>query len=136
MNTTPRSWSLVVMIVFCIAFGTSNLGALSIQILPLAERVKSAKVVALGKLVNKVVEGEWVRAEILVMEPLVNAEQGEKIAVIWRATLDSMPIYDTDEGSIGVILLDDKHEGRYWLRADRFENEDKLEEIKKLLKDA
>lgn len=117
-----------------VALGTRESGAVRAPTPPLAERVKSAKVVAVGELVNKVVEGDWVRAEILVVEPVVNAKKGEKIPVIWRATLDGQPIYDADEGSTGVVLLDDKHEGRYWLRDDKFENEDKLEEIRKVLR--
>lgn len=101
---------------------------------PLKERVRAAETVFVGKLINKAVEGDWVRAELLVEEPLVSSKRDSKIEVIWRATIGGTPIYDTDENSRGIAILKDKHEGRYWLRDDKFEDLNKLAEVKKILK--
>ena len=86
-----------------------------------------------GVVTNKVVDGEWVRADLLVETPLRNAKQGKKVEVIWRATVDGMPIYDTAAGTKRIAILDDKHEGRYWLRDDKFEDLANLAKVKKLI---
>lgn len=96
---------------------------------PLAERLREAETVFLGKVVNKVVDGDWARAELLVEEPLRNAEKGAKVAVIWRIKVGTFSIYDVAAGTRGVAILKDKHEGRYWLRGDKFENPEKLASV-------
>jgi len=100
---------------------------------PLAERLAAADTVFVGVVTNKVVDGEWVRADLLVETPLRNAKQGKKVEVIWRATVDGMPIYDTAAGTKRIAILDDKHEGRYWLRDDKFEDLANLAKVKKLI---
>lgn len=100
---------------------------------PLKERVQGAETVFLGKVVNKVVEGDWARAELLVKEPLRDAKEGAKVEVIWRIRVGNMFIYDVAEGTSGVAILSDKHEGRYWLRSDKFEDPKKIEEVKALI---
>ncbi len=97
---------------------------------PLKARVSAAETVFLGKLVNKVVTGEWASAELLVEEPLRNAKKGEKTKVIWRIKLGRFQIYDVPQGTRGIAILKDRHQGRYWLRGDKFESPDKLVEIK------
>ena len=97
---------------------------------PLKDRVGAAETVFLGKVVNKVVTGEWASAELVVEEPLRNAEKGKKTEVIWRIRLGRFHIYDVAEGTRGVAILKDKHKGRYWLRSDKFENPNKLAEVK------
>lgn len=100
---------------------------------PLEKRVEAAEKVFVGKVINKKVDGEWVRAELLVESPLRNAEKEARIPVIWRRELGDLKIYDVTVGSKGVALLLDKHEGRYWLGYSRFEKLDKMEEIEKLI---
>jgi hypothetical protein len=97
---------------------------------PLKDRVSAAETVFLGKVVNKVVTGEWARAELLVEEPLRNAEKGKKTEVIWRVKLGRFQIYDVAAGTRGIAILKDKHQGRYWLRSDKFEKPNKLAEVK------
>ena len=97
---------------------------------PLKERVANAELVFVGKVVNRVLEGDWVRAELIVEQPLRGVKKGEKIKVIWRKTIGGRKIYDTAEGTRGIALLKDKHEGRYWLRLSKFEGGDKLEKVK------
>ena len=99
----------------------------------LKERVKDAELVFVGKVVNRVVKGDWVRAELVVEKPFRGVKKGEKVKVIWRKTLGGREVYDTGEDSRGIALLKGKHEGRYWLRADKFEGGEKLEEVKKLV---
>lgn len=103
---------------------------------PLSERVGNAEFVFVGKVINKVVEGDWARAEVLVETPLKNVEKAAKIPVTWRIKLGQFSIYDTAEGSQGIAILKDKHEGRYWLRSDKFEAASKLKEVKGILADA
>ena len=100
---------------------------------PLAERVGGADSVFVGKLVNRVEDGDWVRAELLVEESLRDVQKGEKIPVIWRKMVGDVPIYDAAEGAKGIAILDDKHEGRYWLRSDKFEPLDQLDLVKELI---
>ena len=102
---------------------------------PLKDRVGAAETVFLGKVVNKVVTGEWASAELLVEEPLRNAEKGKKTKVIWRIKSGAgrFHIYDVAEGTRGVAILKYKHGGRYWLGGDKFENPDKLAEVKGLI---
>ena len=73
------------------------------------------------------------RADLVVEESLKDAERGAKVEVIWRATIGGRPIYDTAEGTRAIAILKDKHEGRYWLRDDKFEDVAKLAEVKKLI---
>jgi len=101
---------------------------------PFAERLSDAETVFVGVVTNKVLDGDWARADLLVETPLFNAEQGAKVAVIWRTAVGGQPLYDAASGSKAIAVLKDKHEGRYWLRADRFENIAKLDEAKRALK--
>lgn len=101
---------------------------------PLSERVQQAETVFLGKVVNKVVDGDWAQAELLVEQPLRNAKKGMKIDVTWRITVGSFFIYDVADGTQGIAILKDKHKNRYWLRADKFEKPEKLAEVKALIK--
>ena len=100
---------------------------------PLAERVGGADSVFVGKLINRVEDGDWVRAMLLVEEPLRDVQKGEKIQVIWRKKIGDIAIYDAAEGDKGIAILDDKHEGRYWLRDDKFEPLDQLDLVKELI---
>ena len=120
--------------VLCLLFASSIFAfAIRAPEVPLEKRVEAAEKVFVGKVINKKVDGEWVRAELLVESPLRNAEKEAKIPVIWRRELGDLKIYDVTVGSKGVALLLDKHEGRYWLGHSRFEKLDKLEEIEKLI---
>lgn len=76
---------------------------------PLAERVHGADSVFVGKVINRVADGDWVRAELLVEEPLRDVHKGDKFEIIWRAKIGDMPIYDVAEGVRGIAILDDKH---------------------------
>ena len=101
---------------------------------PLEQRVKGAELVFVGKLIDKNVEGDWARAKLQVEVPLKGVEQEQAVEVIWRVRVGERPVYDVPEGKQGVALLGDKHEGRYWLRGDKFEDLSKLDKIKKILK--
>ena len=103
---------------------------------PLPKRVEKAEVIFLGKVTNKKVEGDWAKAELVVEEPLKNVRKGEKVEVIWRIKLANLRIYDTDDETTGVAILSDKHQGRYWLRSDKFEKPEKLDEVKTILEEA
>ena len=100
---------------------------------PLENRVRDAKVVFVGKVINKEVKGAWAYADLLVEEPLKNVQKNESVQVIWRIKLGDRAIYDSAEGSRGIAILDEKHEGRYWLRDDKFEDLAKLEEVKRIV---
>ena len=133
MNCLPSSRPVLPIGFLTLFILASATGAVRAPTPPLEERVKAAESVFVGKLINKVVEGDWVRAELLVQEPLKNTKKDEKVLVIWRATIGGQPIYDTPEDSRGIAILGDKHEGRYWLRSDKFEPVDKLDEVKKII---
>lgn len=115
------------------AKAASAAGAVRAPTQPLAQRVQEAEMVFLGKVVNKTVDGDWARAELLVEEPLRNAEKGAKVAVTWRIMVGTFFIYDVAAETGGVAILKDKHEGRYWLRDDKFEKPEKLAEVKALV---
>ena len=122
---------------------------------PLGERVSQADSIFVGTVANKVVEGDWVRADLIVEEPLKKAKKGEAVPVTWRLIMvggsfqpekvegspevanvkrvGGKPIFDAPEGARGIAILSDKHEGRYWLRDDKFEDISKLAEVKKLI---
>ena len=100
---------------------------------PLAERINLAKAVFVGKVVNKVIDGDWARAELLVEEPLAGVTQGQKLEVTWRKTIGGRTIYDTPEGSRGIAILIDKRQNRYWLRSDKFESVELLNQVKELI---
>ena len=100
---------------------------------PLEVRVQAAEFVFVGKLVNKEVEGDWVKAELVVINPLKNTKKSEKVKVIWRAKIGGRSLYNPAVNSQGIALLKDKHEGRYWLRGDKFAAVEKLEKVKALL---
>ena len=53
--------------------------------------------------------------------------------VIWRAQLGGRLLYDVKEGTRGIAILKDKHEGRYWLRDDKFEAPETLPEVQAIL---
>jgi hypothetical protein len=100
---------------------------------PLKDRLTAAETVFLGKVVNRTVTGDWARAELVVEEPLRNAKKGQKVEVIWRIKVGNFRIYDVAELTRGIAILKDKHQGRYWLRSDKFEKPDKLAEVKGLM---
>ena len=96
-------------------------------------RVEAAKYVCVGKVINKVVKGDWANADILVIKPLKNTKKGEEIPVTWRVAVSGRPIYDVKKNSCGIAILGATHKERYWLRGDKFENLNKLKEVKKIL---
>jgi len=100
---------------------------------PLKVRLAAADTVFLGKVVNKAVAGDWARAELVVEEPLRNAKKGGEVEVVWRIKVGAFRIYDVAEGTRGIAILKDKHQGRYWLRGDKFEKPDKLAEVRGLI---
>ena len=100
---------------------------------PLETRVAKAKTIFVGTLINRVEKGDWVTAELKVDQPMLNAQLGAKVDVIWRRYIDSTEIYNAKQGDKGVAILDDKHQGRYWLRADKFEPESALKLVQELL---
>lgn len=100
---------------------------------PLSERVGEAEKVFAGTLVEREERGDWVQAELRVDTPLRGVAEGQKVKVTWRKRLGDFQVYDAKEGQRGVALLKDKHEGRYWLRADKFESLEQLDEVRKLL---
>lgn len=134
--------------------GTS--GALSMAPTPsLEKRIADGRLIFVGKLVNRVQRGDWVQAELLVEEPLKNVKKGDTVPVIWRLllvggrsvaapvegnpgiakvqTVGAEPMFDRAAGARGIAILGDKHKGRYWLRADKYEDVSKLGEVKKLV---
>ena len=133
MRTLKISLTLIPCIL--LVWTTVTLATTKAPTKPLAERVSDAETVFLGKVINKKIEGDWATAELLVEEPLKNAEKGAKCEVVWRISLGKLMIYDTAEGTTGIAILGDKHKGRYWLRDDKFENPKTLEKVKKLIKD-
>ena len=100
---------------------------------PLAERVREAEMVFAGTVVDRVEDGDWVRATLRVDKALQGVARKQKIKVIWRKRIGGSLFFDVEDGAKGVALLKDKHEGRYWLRGDRFEPIGKLDEIAGML---
>ena len=102
----------------------------------LRDRVNAAEKVFLGKLINRVEDGDWVKAELLVELPMKNAEKGANVAVIWRKKLGNKTIYDAVEGTRGIAVLKDRHEDRYWLREDKYEKPAMFAEVENILSGA
>ena len=100
---------------------------------PLADRVATAEIVFVGTLINRVEDGDWVRADLRVDTPIHNAKAGQNIPVVWRRTVNQQVIYNADADQRGIAILKDKHEDRYWLRADKYEPITKLPEIQQLV---
>ncbi|MFK7851046.1 MAG: hypothetical protein AB8D78_08725 [Akkermansiaceae bacterium] len=115
---------------------TSSALAIRAPEVPLEKRVEKAERIFVGKVINKEVDGDWVKADLLVEKPLRNAEKDSKIPITYRKNIGNQPIYDITVGSKGVAILTDKHKDRYWLGHARFEKMEKLEEIEKLVKKA
>jgi hypothetical protein len=135
MLNTKNTLNLFIAACIALIFASVTFADIKARTKPLPERVGNAETVFLGKVINKVVEGDWVRAELLVETPLKNTEEGVKIQVIWRIKVGQFPIYDTAEGTRGIAILKNKHEGRYWLRSDKFESPDKVEEVKGIIEE-
>jgi len=131
MNNRNAALRLTIVSCVLLTLTTASL-AIRAPVRPLKDRVAAAETVFLGKVANKVVVGEWARAALVVEESLKNAKKGGKVEVIWRISLGRFKIYDVAEGTRGVAILSDKHQGRYWLRGDKFESPDKLAEVKGL----
>jgi len=103
---------------------------------PLSERVQAAELIFVGTVIERAEEGDWVRAVLRVDEPLHGLKEEQKrVEVIWRTRIHEQDIYDADDGQRGIAILSDKHEGRYWLRADKFEPVAMLDDVKKLIAD-
>jgi len=100
---------------------------------PLDERVEKAEQVFVGTLVNRVEDGDWVQAELRVDIHLRGDKKGALVPVIWRKRLGDLQIYDAPENARGIAILSDKHEGRYWLRADKFEPVQNLQAVRRTL---
>lgn len=131
MKSIFHSASLIIS-----AFGMTTAAILAISIaptLPLSERVEQAEKIFVGTVIERVEEGEWVRAVLRVDEPLREVGENKKVEVIWRTRVGNQAIYNAVKGQRGIAILDAKHEGRYWLRADKFEPPAKLEEVRELI---
>ena len=100
---------------------------------PLQERVHAAESVFVGKVVNKVVAGDWARAELEVLTPLKNAKKGAKVLVTWRIKIAGQHLFDINEGAKYMALLKGKHEKRYWLHGAEYKGEEQLSQVKSLL---
>lgn len=132
MMKTTRSCLSVVLTIFMGTLGP----AFSLSMAPprpLGERVAEAEKVFVGTLVDREVDGDWVRAELRVDTPLRGVKEKERVKVVWRKRVGEFKVDDAPAGKRGVAILKDMHEGRYWLRADKFEPLDKLDEVKKCL---
>lgn len=126
--------------VVSVILGTSAGITLALSIAPtppLAERLQQAELIFAGTVIERIETGEWVRAVLRVDTPLHGvAEDRKRIEVIWRKHAGDFEIYDAEQGQRGIAILDTKHEGRYWLRADKFEPLAKMGEVRKLLGEA
>ena len=100
---------------------------------PLEERVRGAETIFVGKVINKVVTGDWARAELEVLTPLKNVKKGAKVSVIWRVEISGRQLFDIAEGAKFMALLKGKHEGRYWLHGEKFKNEKQLNQVKSFI---
>ncbi len=125
--------------IFAVMLAVIQLPALALQAPTeaIAVRVEKAKKIFLAEVINRVEKDGWVRAELLVKEAVFGVEKDEKVKVIWRKPSQNPLLadgvtFDVAEGAVGVALLGDQHEGRFWLRDDRFEPVTKLDPIKKL----
>ncbi len=98
----------------------------------LAERIDQAEKVFVGKLINKKTQGDWTTADLVVEIPLLHTEKDIEIAVIWRTTLGKAKMFDKAEGSKGVAILKHQRDGRYWLRADTFEDLEVLKRAREI----
>lgn len=113
----------------------SGVFALSLAPKPsLEKRVGLAKLVFVGKVVNRKEKGEWIHAELLVEESIVNIKSGARVPVIWRKSVGGYQVFDAAEGLKAIAILNSYHEGRYWLRSDTFENLSLIEEVRELSK--
>lgn len=126
-----RQFSAAVCAIVCVVSSAHALSLLPTP--PLSERVAGAQVVFVGTLIERVEKGEWVRAVLRVDKPLRGLGEDKRVNVIWRTRVADQWIYDAAEGQRGIAILDDKHEERYWLRADKFEPLAKLEEVEKMI---
>ena len=99
----------------------------------LSERVRGVKTVFVGKVINKVIAGDWARAELEVLTPLKNTKKGAKVSVIWRVKISGRGLFDIAEGAKYMALLKGKHEGRYWLHGEKFKNEKQLNQVKSFI---
>ena len=104
---------LIFMFVACRTYSAPVKPSVHALTKPLEERVQQSEIVFVGKLINKVMHGDWVYAELLVEMPLKNAKNGTKIKVTWRAEVRSRAIYDVVEGTQAIAILKSKREGRY-----------------------
>jgi len=149
----PLAYSLTVLC--SLLFLAATAPAIRAPTLPLADRVRAAETVFVGVVTNRVTEGDWVRADLLVEEPLLRASKGQTVPVTWRLFIvggrlvpdpeggngqvvrmkrvGGQPVFDIPEGARRIAILKDKHKGRYWLRGDKFENLGQLEEVRKII---
>jgi len=108
---------------------------------PLEVRVEKSVKIFVGELVEREEADGWVHAVLRVEEPIFGVEKGEKVKVVWRVfnagglALADAPSFDLEKGARGVALLFDQHQGRYWLREDKFEPLERLERVKQLAAD-
>lgn len=116
-----------------LTFGTGVFALTLAPVDSLEKRLDAAKLVFVGKIINRSEDGEWVQAELLVEDPVLNIKKGGLVPVIWRKTAGGTAIYDAQEGLRGLAILDGYHKGRYWLRSDRFEDVALAAEAKRII---
>ncbi len=102
---------------------------------PLKQRVEKAKLVFIGKLVEREEKGDWVHAELVVSEPVFGAKKDERVKVVWRKKIGERLLYDLEQGQEGIAILNHKKEDRYYLGEERFEGMDQLEKLREVLRD-
>lgn len=110
--------------------------ALKMATPPLEKRVETAKLIFVGEVVKLEEKNGWVRAELLVKDPIYSVKKGDKVKVIWRKPSKDPRMVDgvTFDAKIGdkaIAILNDMHEGHYWLREDKFEPMKHLDEVRR-----
>lgn len=98
---------------------------------PLEKRLKEANLVFVGEITKSIEENGWVLAELKVTSSLKGLNKTKTVNVILGKYLMNPKKFIV--GSKGIVILSDQHKARYWFRDDKFEDLDKLKEVKKLL---
>ena len=119
-----------------------------------------AETVFVGRVINRTVDGDWVRAELVVEDALWNAQPRERVPVVWRSKLSRVErfsntvdtdagmslgdqaaaLYDAQEGDRALAILSYKETavypslGLYKLSKSRYVFLDKLKKAKDVLK--
>lgn len=100
----------------------------------LKQRLQAAKMAFIGQMVKREESGDWIQAELQVLEPIFGVEKGQRIGVTWPKKISDRFIIQGQQPK-GIAILNNQYKDRYFLDEEKFESLEKLDAVREILRE-